>query len=46
MDAFDINKAGFVIVGIFIVTWIVALAIWRFGKLEQKWDLSGSQPGD
>jgi high-affinity nickel-transport protein len=46
MGAFDINKAGFVIVGIFIVTWIVALAIWRFGKLEQKWDLSGSQPGD
>jgi hypothetical protein len=42
MAAFDINKAGFVIVGIFIVTWIVALAIWRFGKLEQKWDLGGA----
>jgi nickel/cobalt transporter (NiCoT) family protein len=38
MGAFDINKAGFVIVGIFIVTWIVALGVWHFGKLEEKWD--------
>ena len=38
MGNFDINKAGFVIVGIFVVTWAVALAIWRFGKIEQKWD--------
>ena len=38
MGDFDINKAGFVIVGIFVVTWIVALAVWRFGKIEQKWD--------
>jgi nickel/cobalt transporter (NiCoT) family protein len=38
MDNFNINKAGFVIVGIFVLTWIVALAIWHFGKIEQKWD--------
>jgi high-affinity nickel-transport protein len=40
MGGFDINKAGFVIVGIFVVTWIAALAIWHFGKIEQKWDAS------
>jgi high-affinity nickel-transport protein len=44
MGNFDINKAGFIIVGVFIVTWIVALAIWHFGKLEQKWDLGPGQP--
>ena len=38
MAAFDINKAGFVIAGIFVVTWAVALAIWRFGQIEEKWD--------
>jgi high-affinity nickel-transport protein len=38
MGNFDINKAGFVIVGIFVLTWIAALAIWHFGKIEQKWD--------
>jgi len=38
MAGFDINKAGFVIVGAFVLTWIVALAIWRFGRIEQRWD--------
>jgi high-affinity nickel-transport protein len=38
MGGFDINKAGFVIVGVFVVTWAVALAVWHFGKIEQKWD--------
>jgi nickel/cobalt transporter (NiCoT) family protein len=38
MGGFDINKAGFVIVGVFVITWIIALAVWRFGKIEQRWD--------
>jgi high-affinity nickel-transport protein len=38
MGTFDINKAGFVIVAVFVLTWTVALAIWHFGKIEQKWD--------
>ena len=38
MGTFNINKAGFVIVGVFVLTWAVALAIWRFGRIEQKWD--------
>src|SRR5215469_15248328 len=40
--AFDINKAGFVIVGVFVLTWAAALAIWRFGQIEQKWDAAMS----
>jgi len=39
--SFDINKAGFVIVGIFVLTWAVALSIWRFGRIEERWDLAG-----
>lgn len=35
---FDINKAGFAIVEVFVLTWAAALAIWRFGRIEQKWD--------
>jgi nickel/cobalt transporter (NiCoT) family protein len=34
---FDINKAGFVIVGMFILTWAVAVAFWRFGHVEERW---------
>jgi nickel/cobalt transporter (NiCoT) family protein len=38
MQNFNINTAGFVIVGMFVVTWAVALAIWHFGRIEQKWE--------
>jgi nickel/cobalt transporter (NiCoT) family protein len=38
MANFDINKAGFTIAGLFVVVWAVALAIWRFGNVESRWD--------
>jgi high-affinity nickel-transport protein len=31
-----------VIVGVFVVTWGVALAIWHFGKIERKWDTAAA----
>jgi nickel/cobalt transporter (NiCoT) family protein len=34
---FNINTAGFVIVGLFVVTWVAAMLVWRYGKLEQRW---------
>ena len=46
MGGFDINKAGFVIVGVFALTWIAALAIWHFGKIEQKWDTAKAAAPD
>jgi high-affinity nickel-transport protein len=42
MGGFDINKAGFVIVGVFVLTWVVALGVWHFGKVEQRWDLAAA----
>jgi high-affinity nickel-transport protein len=42
---FNINTAGFVIVGVFVATWVVALAIWHFGRIEQKWDNTAVQAG-
>jgi high-affinity nickel-transport protein len=35
---FNINTAGLFVVGVFVLTWIVALAVWRFGHIEQKWE--------
>ena len=35
--AFNINKAGFIIVIMFVAVWGLALAIWRFGKVENRW---------
>ena len=25
------------IVGLFVVTWVVALAVWRYGRIEERW---------
>jgi nickel/cobalt transporter (NiCoT) family protein len=33
----DMNAIGFVIVGMFVFTWAVALMIWHFGRIEQRW---------
>ena len=33
----NINELGFIIVGLFVLTWAVALAIWRFGRIEERW---------
>jgi len=43
---FDINKAGFIIVGIFVLTWAVALSIWHFGHIEQKWEAHTATAGE
>ncbi len=37
MYNFNINTAGFVIVGMFLFTWLAALLLWRFGHIEEKW---------
>jgi high-affinity nickel-transport protein len=37
MSGFDINKAGMIIVGMFVVTWLGAVLIWRYGHIEEKW---------
>jgi high-affinity nickel-transport protein len=37
MANFNINAAGFVIVGMFVVTWAAAIAIWKFAHVEEKW---------
>jgi len=37
MYNFNINTAGFVIVGMFIVTWAAAILIWRFAHIEERW---------
>jgi len=33
----DLNYVGYAIVGLFVVTWVVALAVWHFGDIEAKW---------
>jgi high-affinity nickel-transport protein len=37
VGSFNINTAGFVIVGMLILTWLAALLVWRYGQIEEKW---------
>jgi high-affinity nickel-transport protein len=45
MENFNINTAGFVIVGMFVLTWAVALCIWKYGRVEEKWS-ARLRPGE
>jgi nickel/cobalt transporter (NiCoT) family protein len=35
---FNVNTAGFIIVGAFVATWAIALLYWRLARVEEKWD--------
>ncbi|HXA29532.1 MAG TPA: HoxN/HupN/NixA family nickel/cobalt transporter [Candidatus Angelobacter sp.] len=41
VGAFDLNRIGFVIVGLFVVTWIGAVAVWKIARIEDRWSLHG-----
>ncbi|QDN83595.1 HoxN/HupN/NixA family nickel/cobalt transporter [Streptomyces sp. S1A1-7] len=41
----DLNVLGFVIVGLFFVTWLIAVAVWKFGRIEEKWT-AGLRPAE
>ncbi len=33
----DLNLIGFAIAGMFIATWAIAVTVWRFGRIEERW---------
>jgi nickel/cobalt transporter (NiCoT) family protein len=37
LEGIDINFLGFVIVGMFLAAWTIALAVWRLGHIEERW---------
>ena len=36
-NSFNLNSAGFIIVAAFVVVWTLAILIWRYGKIEERW---------
>jgi high-affinity nickel-transport protein len=43
MASFDLNTAGFIIVGLFVVVWTLAVCIWRFGHVEARWEAAAAR---
>lgn len=39
----DLDNVGFIIVGLFVVVWAVALAYWRLAKVEQRWAIGSAE---
>ncbi|MFE7315577.1 HoxN/HupN/NixA family nickel/cobalt transporter [Streptomyces sp. NPDC057555] len=37
ISSLNLDNAGFVIVGLFVVVWAAALAYWRLGGVEKRW---------
>jgi len=33
----DFSLSGYLVVGLFVLTWAVSVCIWKFGKIEQRW---------
>lgn len=33
----NLDYAGYIIVGLFVVSWLIAIAVWKFGRIEQRW---------
>jgi len=33
----DLNLVGYAIAGLFVLTWALALAVWHFGRFEERW---------
>ena len=44
VSGIDLNVLGFVIVGLFVATWIVSLVVWRFGRIEERWGTALARP--
>jgi high-affinity nickel-transport protein len=43
----DMGTLGFIIAGMFVLTWALALAVWRFGRIEERWGacVADQEPG-
>ncbi|WP_462187058.1 HoxN/HupN/NixA family nickel/cobalt transporter, partial [Frankia sp. CcWB2] len=33
----DLNVVGYFVVGLFVATWAVALLVWKYGRIEERW---------
>jgi high-affinity nickel-transport protein len=39
----DLTAAGYVVVGLFVAVWAIALLIWHFGDVEARWEAAAAR---
>jgi high-affinity nickel-transport protein len=37
LGSVDLNTAGYLVVGMFIAVWAVAVSVWHLARLERRW---------
>jgi high-affinity nickel-transport protein len=42
-NGFNLNTAGFWIVGSFVAVWAFAVALWRLGRIEHRWETAAAR---
>jgi high-affinity nickel-transport protein len=40
----DLDVVGYLVVGLFALTWALALAVWRYGRIEERWGADLQRP--
>jgi len=40
IGSLDLNTAGYLMVGVFVGVWALAVLVWRLGRLETRWQLA------
>ena len=40
----DLNLVGYLVVGLFVLTWALALGVWRYGRIEERWSAGVRRP--
>jgi high-affinity nickel-transport protein len=42
LASLDLNTAGYLVVGLFVVVWVSAMVVWRFGRIESRWEATAA----
>jgi high-affinity nickel-transport protein len=45
LEHIDSGTLGFIIIAMFVTTWVLALSVWRFGRIEERWGANLREPG-
>lgn len=44
IGAIDLEYVGYAVLILFVGTWLLAFAIWRYGRIEQRWTTPATRP--
>jgi nickel/cobalt transporter (NiCoT) family protein len=44
IEEIDLSLVGYLVAGLFVLTWALALAVWRYGRIEERWGADIQRP--